>query len=290
MALSCKLLCLCTQVLAIVCAAIWLQGCGGEEETGGLPKYDDPCDMNGANSTSEPDHALFTKLLQEYVKPGEKEGVTTTLVNYTGLRSDSRLEEYMRQFCNLDLESFSVAQRLSTLINAYNAMMLTIIVHYDPKTSVRELSDRVPEESIWKHKFGTLARQKVSLDDIEHTMIRGGLSKEFGAQGRIHASVVCASVSCPDLQLEAFEADRLDAQLDAATQSWLANPTKNPGPTDTGKLSLTMIFKWYKDDFVADSGSVQAFVRRLGPSSWATFEDGAAVEFIEYNWGLNAAV
>lgn len=195
----------------------------------------------------------------------------------------------MRQFCSLDLESFSVAQRLATLINAYNAMMLTIVVHYSPSTSVRDLSSVVPEGSIWKHKFGTLARQKVSLDDIEHTMIRGGLSAQFGAQGRIHASVNCASLSCPDLQTEAFEADKLDAQLESAVKSWLANPTKNPGPATPAKLTLSMIIgNWYKQDFVAESGSVPAFVREHGPASWATIEDGAAVEFIEYNWGLNA--
>lgn len=286
MALSSKLLRLYAKVVAIVCAAILLQGCGGEDEVIDLPKYDDPCDMGGANSTSEPDHVLFTKILQDYVQPGQREGVTTTLVDYVGLRSDPRLEEYFCQFGNLDIASLSVAQQLATLINAYNAMMLMIVVHYAPTKSVTDLSASVPEGSIWKHKFGRVARQNVSLDDIEHTMIRGGLSAQFGAQGRIHAAVNCASLSCPDLQTEAFEANRLDAQLDAAVQGWLANPTKNPGGT-AGKLKLNMIFKWYKPDFVADSGSVQAFVRKFGP--WETVEDGATLEFAAYNWDLNTA-
>merc|ERR1740121_3227046 len=168
-------------------------------------------------------------------------------------------------------------------------MMLGIVLHYSPTGSVLDLSASVPETSIWKHKFGTLAGNKVSLDDIEHGMIRGGLSSEFGAIGRIHAAVNCASLSCPDLRTEAFEAGTLDAQLDDAVQAWVGNPTKNPGPGNFGTLQLSMIFNWYGSDFVAESGSVHAFAQKHGP--WGNnVSAGAELLFAPYNWDLNAQV
>merc|ERR1740121_3345566 len=163
-------------------------------------------------------------------------------------------------------------------------MMLGIVLHYSPTGSVLDLSASVPEPSIWKHKFGTLAGDKVSLDDVEHSMIRGGLSAEFGAQGRIHAAVNCASLSCPDLRTEAFEASRLSEQLDDAARRWLANPSKNPGLGADGVLSLSKIFQWYGGDFVAASGSVQAWVREN--IDWEV-PDSAALSYIQYDWNLN---
>ena len=48
------------------------------------------------------------------------------------------------------------------------------------------------------------------LDEIEHGILR----KAF-KEPRVHFAIVCASLSCPDLRAEPFEAARLDAQLGA---------------------------------------------------------------------------
>jgi len=101
----------------------------------------------------------------------------------------------------------------------------------------------------------------------------------------VHAAINCASLSCPDLLPEAFRASDLDNQLTAATQGWLANPTKNPGPDGSGAIVLSKIFEWYGGDFQATAGSVQAFVRTY--SSWQ-FSDGATLRFADYDWSLNA--
>lgn len=266
-----------------------LVGCGGSTADQAAQMWKDPCaSSDGSTRTVEPDHAIFTRLLQAHVRAGEKDGIRSTLVDYAAIREDpSDLSTYLSQLCFVDLDELSVAQRLATLINAYNAVMIATVVKYNPTGSVTDLDSSLPEGSVWKHKFCTLAGNIVSLDEIEHGMIRAGLSAEFGAQGQIHAAVNCASLSCPDLRSEAFESSELLEQLNAATAAWLDNPTKNEGPDDSGALYLSMIFRWYSQDFVDDSGSVQAFVRKH--TSWDVFDD-APLSYKTYSWGLNDQV
>mmetsp|Transcript_145982 Transcript_145982/g.468093 ORF Transcript_145982/g.468093 Transcript_145982/m.468093 type:complete len:328 (+) Transcript_145982:90-1073(+) len=224
---------------------------------------------------------ILTRVLSKHVSEGELNGIKSTLVDYQALRRDpSDLKLYLAQLCHLD-PGLSAAEALATMINAYNAVMLAMVVHFNPVSSVLEI------DNVWMYKFGTVNGSKVSLDDIEHGVIRdrgnGGLAAEFGARGRIHAGVNCASLSCPDLPFEAFEGARLFEQLNAATKKWLTNPTKNPGLAG-GALKLSHIFKWYGVDFVNAEGSVQAFVKQH--TGWQV-ADGASLDFIPYDWNLN---
>jgi len=242
----------------------------------------DPCEGSiGIASNGEPDHKILTRVLSKHVSEGELNGIKSTLVDYQALRRDpSDLKLYLAQLCHLD-PGLSAAEALATMINAYNAVMLAMVVHFNPVSSVLEI------DNVWMYKFGTVNGSKVSLDDIEHGVIRdrgnGGLAAEFGARGRIHAGVNCASLSCPDLPFEAFEGARLSEQLNAATKKWLTNPTKNPGLAG-GALKLSHIFKWYGVDFVNAEGSVQAFVKKH--TGWQV-ADGASLDFIPYDWNLN---
>ena len=43
---------------------------------------------------------------------------------------------------------------------------------------------------------------------------------------RLHACIVCASVSCPNVRMEAFRPTTIDQQMDAQFQNFLANNKK----------------------------------------------------------------
>src|SRR5207253_925131 len=78
---------------------------------------------------------------------------------------------------------------------------------------------------------------------------------------RVHFAIVCASLSCPDLRLEPYEASRLESQLDEQVAAFLSNPTKGLQPGPDGKTArVSSIFKWFAGDF-AGSGGVAAFIR-----------------------------
>ena len=108
---------------------------------------------------------------------------------------------------------------------------------------------------------------------------------------RIHAAIVCASVSCPSLAREPYHAESLDAELDAALERWLADPRKGSRlDAERGVLVLSPIFDWFADDFAA-AGGVLPFVAPHLPEAtraWLTQHGGRArLEFFDYDWSLN---
>lgn len=242
----------------------------------------DPCDEGSELFT---DHSDWGDVLRQHVQKGTLGGVETALVDYKVIRENpSKLRSYLRQLCKVDISTLGVEEATALYCNAYNALITAYVVHFSPRNSVLELHSSMPGGSIWKEKLGTVANQKVSLDDIEHGIVRNGLAQQVGVSGRIHTCFVCASLSCPDLLMEPFEGHTLVAQLTSATRSWLSNPTKNPGPDGSGRVQLSKIFKWYAGDFEQAAGSRQAFVQNY--TSW-NVADNAEITFVGYNWALN---
>lgn len=48
----------------------------------------------------------------------------------------------------------------------------------------------------------------------------------FREDSRLHACIVCASISCPNVRREAFRPERVGQQMDDQLQQFLANPKK----------------------------------------------------------------
>ncbi|MEO0514620.1 MAG: DUF547 domain-containing protein [Planctomycetota bacterium] len=176
--------------------------------------------------------------------------------------------------------------RLAALINAYNAFTLQLILdHWDQfesgaVSSITELHGGKP----WDQDIWTLAGQTVSLNQLEHELIRRDLLTLDGVPGaaepRLHWAVVCAAYSCPPLRAEAYTAPQLEAQL--ADQERRVLLTQDPRfvQQDGGKIGVTQLFNWYGKDF----GDWKRYVtQRLEPAPAAT-----NWYFINYDWKLNA--
>jgi len=102
------------------------------------------------------------------------------------------------------------------------------------------------------------------------------------AEPRIHFAIVCASVSCPDLRYEAYQAEHLDAQLNEQAASFLSNTGKGAQLLH-GELSLSSIFKWFSDDF-DQVGGVLSFVKKHSVIQVKEISD-----YLDYDWSLNAS-
>jgi len=253
-------------------------------------QWTDPCDSESMESVDHT-HGTLATILSQHVSAGTQNGINANLVDYAALKADpGTLRSYLSQLCHVDLNALDDARKLALLINAYNAVMLAMIVAYDVQGSVWDV------DNIFGIKFATVGGEKRSLDDLEHVMIRGrygcdpmgspSLSTRLGVSGRIHAAVNCASLSCPDLYLEPFVHDRLDAQLTSATRAWLADATKNPGLSGS-ELRLSKIFYWYGCDMALESGTtIHDWVTQY---SDMVVPPSASITHVDYDWGLNAA-
>jgi hypothetical protein len=166
------------------------------------------------------DHSLWTKVLQKYVQSGEIRGCRGHLVHYPGLVvGDQDFETYLLLLANAhDVCTWSSNEQLAFYINVYNALCLNHVVQYKrrfPQGPALHFLHQIPirlglQCKIWDMVAGTVAGKPCSLGEIEHTILRGTWNEP-----RVHAALNCASVSCPDLRKEAFEASRIHEQVRA---------------------------------------------------------------------------
>ena len=221
----------------------------------------------------EPANAVagYDALLGEHV---DAEG----MVDYDAIVANpERLDAYVAWLSEVDLATLDDDAKLATLINAYNAFTLRLIADYPGVDSIKD----IPEHKRWKHRRWSLGGEIVSLDDVEHEMIR----KQFD-EPRIHWAVVCAAISCPPLRPEAYVAQRLDAQL--AEQSRRVHTSAKWLRFDraTNTLSLTPLYQWYGSDFgegqAAIVRNVAFYVPGLAPHA------EPKIDWLPYDWSLNA--
>lgn len=225
-------------------------------------------------------HQLFDLVLKNHTKAENHQ----TLFNYAKLKLNRKnLDNYLFKLKTLkkaEFKSFSKTQKLAFWINAYNAYTLDIVVRNYPLKSIKDISNGGLFSSFvktgpWKIKFISQFGKKISLDNIEHDIIR----KKF-MEPRIHFAVNCASIGCPSLLPEAFVASRLESQLEKAAHNFLSNKKKNF--VKNGKLFLSKIFSWYGDDFNKKFGSYNNYVTKF-----YKVDKKADVDFNDYDWKLN---
>jgi len=221
-------------------------------------------------------HSKWDNILKEYTIKSENQ----VYFNYRDLKKKNGiLKNYLKELeavTDDQFNKFSRDQKLAFWINAYNAYTIQIVLDHYPLKSIKDISSGWFSSGPWKKEFITLLGRKMSLDDIEHNTIR----KIFD-EPRIHFAVNCASMGCPSLLQEAFTGEKLESQLEKATQNFLQNKTKNHIKNDT--LYLSKIFKWYGDDFDKKHGGFKKFII----ISLKIPEKDYSVHFNDYDWGLN---
>lgn len=229
-------------------------------------------------------HKMWTSFLQKHVRT---KGATST-IDYKSIKSDPKdLNEYLKSLEAVSQEEFkrfSQNEKLTFLINTYNAFTVKLIVDHYPVKSIKDIGSIF--SSPWKMKFFRLLGETRNLDYIEHDVIR----RQFN-EPRIHFAVNCASVGCPALRSEAFVPSRLDKQLEDAAIIFISDKARNRFTPDTKSLELSSIFKWYGSDFPKKYGSLEAFLApriTSNPDQRKIIQDGKAnVSYLDYDWSLN---
>lgn len=242
-------------------------------------------------------HAAWTALPRKHVRLVR--GGQATQVAYAGFKADrAALKAYLDSLSAVGESSFAAfgrAQQMAFLINAYNAFTVELILTRWPKLeSIKDLGSLL--QSPWKPKWVPLLGGKVSLDDIEHAMLR---QRGRYDDPRVHFAVNCASIGCPALREEAFDAARLDAQLDEQALRFMSDRTRNRYDAAAGRLQVSKIFDWFGEDFrLGHRGiaSLPAFLARYAevladaPADRERIRSGqAGIGFLDYDWKLNDA-
>jgi hypothetical protein len=220
-------------------------------------------------------HAEWTALLKKYV---DEDG----LVDYGGFRNDTiKLNDYLAKLSNnAPSNRWSQADKLAYWINAYNAFTVKLITDNYPVKSIKDLGPANPiifVNTVWDKKFFSIGGKEMTLNTIEHKILR----KKFN-DARMHFAINCASYSCPKLRSEAYEANKLDAQLTDQAKDFLADTRKNK--VSENEPELSSIFKWFSKDFSKKGQSKIQFVNQF---SRVKINENADISYLDYNWDLN---
>src|SRR5581483_11295941 len=161
--------------------------------------------------------AAYGRLLAQHVHPGTIDRIPLNVVDYEALGGDPDYAQALRDFADAKPEQLrSDKERFAFWVNAYNLLAIKTVVDRYPLKSIRDGGTFFLP--IWKRKVGRIAGRELALDDIEHGILRAKFDEP-----RLHFAIVCASLSCPDLRPEPYDAARLDVQLDDQARSFLAN-------------------------------------------------------------------
>ncbi|UOD35695.1 DUF547 domain-containing protein [Deferribacteraceae bacterium V6Fe1] len=213
-------------------------------------------------------HEKFDVILQSYVING--------LVDYKSLLNNRKqLDDYLLLLSSIqesEYESWSTDSKLAFLINLYNAATLQLIIDNYPVKSIKDIGNIF--SGPWDKKVVNLFGKKISLDNLEHDIIR----KTF-SEPRIHFALVCAAKGCPPLRYEAYAGEKLDTQLTEQVKGYLQSSYGMVVDYDKKIVYLSSIFKWYNEDF----NSIDDFIKKYSSVDINRFSQ----KWIKYDWSLN---
>jgi len=157
-------------------------------------------------------------------------------------------------------------------INAYNLSVIKgIIDNYPTKSPL----DNAGFFDKTKHNLG---RKKITLNDIEHKLLRAKFN-----DARFHFVLVCGAVGCPPLINNAYLPNTLDAQLEKQTKLAI-NGNFIKVNSKKKRVEGSEILKWYKEDFTMNG---KTEIDYLNTYRTEKIPSNYKLSYFPYNWKLN---
>ena len=238
--------------------------------------------LTAATAAPAFDHSAFDVLLRQHVEGG--------LVDYDAFGRSEELPRYLDRLADADPNDLSDPERLAFWINVYNAYTIQQINAHGERGSIRNINKTLGLLSLkgpWSEKMVRAAGRTLSLDDVEHGIIR----KEFD-EPRIHFALVCAARGCPPLRSEAYTGARLEEQLEEQARAFLLHsPEKNRVGVPERAVCVSPILVWYKGDFGGTDAALGRFVARYwpeGPEKDLLASGRFRLRKTPYDWTLNS--
>jgi hypothetical protein len=228
-----------------------------------------------------PNHAPWDTLLQTYVRESA-DGINR--FNYRGLANSpadrQALDRYIASLEGTAPSRLNRADQFAFWANLYNAVTIDVVVERYPVRSIRDIKPHPLAIGPWGVPRVTVEGRRLSLDAIEHEIMRPTF-----ADPRVHYAVNCASIGCPNLQRQAFRGATLEAQLDAAARAFINHP-RAVQVTPRG-LRLNSIYQWFRVDFGTEAQLRTHLQRYAAPGLAAQIAASPRIAGYGYDWSLN---
>lgn len=235
---------------------------------------------NPAN-TADVDHRAWDQLLKKYVRKNPQ-GINLFAYGKVTAGNKKALKDYLASLARVNITGWSREVQLAYWINLYNALTIQVILDHYPVKSIRDIDiSGAFSDGPWGKKLITVEGSPLSLDDIEHRILR-----PIWKDPRIHYAVNCASIGCPNLQSTAYLAAGINRRLDRAAKEFINHPRgvhiKN------NKVTVSKIYSWFAYDFGnSEAGVIKHLSRYLSNKKAAALKRAGRITKTQYDWSLN---
>jgi hypothetical protein len=235
-------------------------------------------------STTVVDHAAWERFLNRYLVAPGPGGVNRLRYGEVSPEDRAALRAYLESLQRVAVSRLNRAEQMAYWINLYNALTVEVVLDHYPVTSITKinLGGRLLGGGPWDAKLVRIEGEQVSLNDIEHRILR-----PIWRDPRVHYAVNCASLGCPNLQGTAYTRANLEVLLEKGAREYVRHPR---GARFEGeRLIASSIFSWFQEDF---GGTTAGVLEHL-----ALYSDPQAAERLrayrgsiryDYDWSLNA--
>ena len=230
------------------------------------------------------DHAPWQALLDAYLRARHPSGVNR--FDYQALKTHggdtTRLRNYLTGLQAVDPRSLSRAEQKAYWINFYNALTVQLVAAAYPIESIRDIGDQWLSPGPWRDVHAEVAGQALTLDNMEHDILRA-----IWRDARIHYAVNCASYSCPNLAPSAFTAANTEALLEAGARAYINHP--RGVALDGDDIVVSSIYDWFQEDFGGSEAGVLNHLAKYAEAPLAEKLRSASGHMrYAYDWALNA--
>lgn len=237
------------------------------------------------SATETIDHSAWDAFLERNLIIGD-DGVNRIAYATVSESDKQRLDEYLSYLSTIHISDYTRDEQRAFWINLYNALTVDVVLEHYPVESIRDISISPGLFSVgpWGKKLVVVEGEAISLDDIEHRILR-----PIWKDARIHYAVNCAAVGCPKLMPRAFTAANTEELLEQGARDFINNE-RGAHVDAQGRLIASSIYDWFQEDFGGDEAGVIAHLRKYANSSLAAELDGVSEVYdYEYDWSLNDA-
>ena len=257
--------------------------------------------MMGAEGASKLAQDMRLSMLKIKAQSISEDGMS---VNYKAISTSSAFSEFKKltwELRRVDPSLLEPDARKAFMINVYNALTVHSII--EGMCVPAFFSDTLGRLRLYAKASYEIGGIPYSLNEIENGILRGNrksaapLTSAPFAPGdsrlalclecdcRIHFALNCGAKGCPPIAF--YDPNKLEDELNTAQDAFMLGGGVEV--TDGGEaLSMSMIFKWYEEDF---RGGALEYVLASAPDGLKDKLDPSKppskMSFQPYNWAIN---
>lgn len=240
---------------------------------------------NDPASTQKIDHSAWDRFLKQIVVVTHPSGINRVRYQTAAPEDIKILKAYLQSMQGVAISNYNRTEQKAYWINVYNAVTVELILSRFPVASIRDIniSPGFLARGPWGAKLFSVEEEKLSLDDIEHRILR-----PIWNDNRTHYGLNYASLGSPNLQPTAFTSDNTDALLEKGAREFINHP--RGVDIQKNRLQVSSLYIWFQEDFGRDAeGLMEHWQKYANPKLAEALEKYSGGLAHGYDWRLNGA-